>query len=72
MSRWALVLLCGLLLAGLADAHGGTQYFLDQLRLPEELRSNITTAYYEAGHMMYIHKDSMAKFKADLREFIAQ
>ena len=23
MSRWALVLLCGLLLAGLADAHGG-------------------------------------------------
>lgn len=56
----------------LATPYGGTQYFLDQLRLPEELRSNITTAYYEAGHMMYIHKDSMAKFKADLREFIAQ
>jgi len=26
--------------------------------------------YYEAGHMMYIHKESHAKLKKDLAEFI--
>jgi len=56
----------------LATPYGGTRYFLDQLRLPEHLRSNITEAYYEAGHMMYIHEESMAKFKMDLAKFIAQ
>jgi carboxypeptidase C (cathepsin A) len=26
--------------------------------------------YYEAGHMMYIHRPSHAKLKADIAEFI--
>ena len=26
--------------------------------------------YYEAGHMMYIHKPSLTKLKADIAEFI--
>ncbi len=56
----------------LATPYGGTRYFLDQMRLPQPLRQNITEAYYEAGHMMYIHQTSMAKFKADLASFIEQ
>lgn len=56
----------------LATPYGGTRYFLDQLQLPERVRGNITEAYYEAGHMMYIHEGSMAKFKADLANFITQ
>ena len=28
-------------------------------------------AYYEAGHMMYIHRPSLAKQKADLATFMA-
>jgi carboxypeptidase C (cathepsin A) len=27
-------------------------------------------AYYEAGHMMYVHLPSLAKLKADLAQFI--
>jgi carboxypeptidase C (cathepsin A) len=34
------------------------------------LRGNITTAEYEAGHMMYIHSQSLAKLKADVSRFI--
>ncbi len=29
-------------------------------------------AYYEAGHMMYIHQPSLAALKADLAAFIAR
>lgn len=56
----------------LATPYGGTRYFIDQLRLPQPLQQNITEVYYEAGHMMYIHQGSMAKFKADLARFINQ
>jgi carboxypeptidase C (cathepsin A) len=54
----------------LATPYGATNYFLDQMELPEALVDNIVTAYYEAGHMMYLHPASMAKFKADLADFI--
>ena len=40
-------------------------------RLDPTLRGNITTAYYEAGHMMYIHEPSLAALKADLAAFVA-
>jgi carboxypeptidase C (cathepsin A) len=30
----------------------------------------MTVAYYEAGHMAYIHPPSRAKFKQDLAAFI--
>jgi carboxypeptidase C (cathepsin A) len=33
------------------------------------LQDNITLAYYEAGHMMYIHEPSLEKLKADLARF---
>ena len=54
----------------LATPYGATQYFLDHMDLPDELRENITAEYYEAGHMMYIHPDSMKKFSHTLAEFI--
>ena len=38
--------------------------------LPDELRANITAEYYPAGHMMYIHPDSMEKFSRVLNDFI--
>jgi carboxypeptidase C (cathepsin A) len=34
------------------------------------LRSNITGDYFEAGHMLYLHKPSLEKLKSDLAEFI--
>jgi len=54
----------------LATPYGATQYFLDHMDLPNELRDNINAEYYEAGHMMYVHPDSMKKFSRTLAEFI--
>ena len=38
--------------------------------LPQSLRGNVTIAYYEAGHMMYIRKADHAKLKKDVQAFI--
>ena len=54
----------------LATPHLATEYYIDHMDLPDELRENITLEYYEAGHMMYIHEPSMVKFKEDLANFV--
>jgi len=54
----------------LATPVGATRYFLDHMQLPSSLRGNITEAYYEAGHMMYLHKPSLEQFRSDLAAFI--
>ena len=54
----------------LATPHLATEYFVDHMDITAELRNNIEIAYYEAGHMMYIHEPSMKKFKEDLARFI--
>ncbi len=47
----------------------GTEYTLTHLGLPSELRGNIQTEYFEAGHMMYIHEGSLAKMKTEIASF---
>src|SRR5262249_871046 len=47
----------------------GTEYTLNHLNLDPEIRKNVTTARYEAGHMMYIHRPSHQKLKKDLAAF---
>jgi len=54
----------------LACPYGTVAYVLDHLALPPKLRQNIGVEYYEAGHMMYVHPDSMKKFAGDLGRFI--
>jgi carboxypeptidase C (cathepsin A) len=54
----------------LATPYLATRYTIDHLQLDESLRGNITTAYYEAGHMMYIHDPSLKQLKADLDGFL--
>jgi len=54
----------------LATPYFATMYTLDHLGLDAELRSNITTAEYEAGHMMYIHMQSLEKLKREVATFI--
>ena len=44
-------------------------YTFDHLQLDPSLRMNITKAYYESGHMMYIHQPSLKKLKDDVRGF---
>jgi carboxypeptidase C (cathepsin A) len=47
-----------------------TEYTFNHLQLDESLHDNISMAYYEAGHMMYIHLPSLEAMKRDLDEFI--
>ncbi len=54
----------------LATPYLATEYYIEHMDLPDELRDNISLEYYEAGHMMYIHEPSMVKFKEDLAKFI--
>jgi carboxypeptidase C (cathepsin A) len=56
----------------LATPYFATMYTLDHLGLETSLRANITTADYESGHMMYIHKPSLEKLKRDVVEFMAR
>ncbi len=54
----------------LATPYFATEYIFNHMGLDESLRSNVSMAYYESGHMMYIHKKSLAKMKADLAQFV--
>ena len=54
----------------LATPYGALHYVLDHLDIPPAQRKNLTVAYYEAGHMMYLHPESAAKFREDLAGFI--
>ncbi|WNV87686.1 S10 family serine carboxypeptidase-like protein [Umezawaea sp. Da 62-37] len=54
---------------------GDTAYFaaehvLAQMQIPDDLREHIDTAYYPAGHMMYIHEPSRIRQSEDLGRFI--
>jgi carboxypeptidase C (cathepsin A) len=55
----------------LATPHFTTDAVINRLGLDRTLQGNITTRYYEAGHMMYIHEPSLAALKADLAGFVA-
>lgn len=46
------------------------EYTISAMNLDPQLRQNVSFAYYEAGHMMYIEKNSLAKLKADAAAFI--
>ena len=56
----------------LATPFHAAYYSLGHMGLDASLRGNITTAEYEAGHMMYLHLPSLAKLKADAANFIAR
>lgn len=49
----------------LATPYFATDYTVDHMQLTPELRDNVTTAYYEAGHMMYVREADHAKFRDD-------
>jgi carboxypeptidase C (cathepsin A) len=54
----------------LATPYFATQYTLAHMGLEPSLRGNVSTADYEAGHMMYIHAGELAKLKRDVSGFL--
>ncbi len=55
-----------------ATAYHASEYVLAHLGIPDELRGNIETAYYEAGHMMYVHEPSRRQQSQDLADFVTR
>ncbi|HLZ12847.1 MAG TPA: hypothetical protein VKP58_09685 [Candidatus Acidoferrum sp.] len=54
----------------LATPFFAADYTFDHLGLDPTLRSHISGGYYEAGHMMYVHHESLVKLKQDLAQFM--
>lgn len=53
----------------LATPYFAADYTMNHLNLDPTLRKHITTEYYDAGHMMYVHRQSHEKLKKDLTAF---
>src|SRR6476661_405706 len=56
---------------------GATPYYAAQdvlahLAIPAELHANIEHAWYEAGHMMYVHEPSRLQQSKDLADFVTR
>ncbi len=56
----------------LATPHSAMDYTVDHLGLSKDQMSQVTTRYYEGGHMMYIHEPSLDQLRQDLVEFYEQ
>jgi carboxypeptidase C (cathepsin A) len=54
----------------LAVPYRTIEYVVEHLDMAPALRANVHFEYYDAGHMMYVHPASMAKFKNTTAEFI--
>lgn len=54
----------------MATPYFATEYTVSAMNLDPQLRQNFSFAYYEAGHMMYIEKNSLKKLKNDVSVFI--
>jgi carboxypeptidase C (cathepsin A) len=56
----------------LATPHFAADYTFNHLSLDAPLQKNISTHYYPAGHMMYIHQPSLKKMAADVKKFLTR
>ena len=48
----------------LATPHFATEYTFNHMGLDESVRKNVRMEYYDAGHMMYVHKPSLERLAA--------
>lgn len=53
----------------LATPYFAAEYTVAHMGLKPEQRKNVNFTYFEAGHMMYIHKESLIKLKKDADKF---
>ncbi|HEY5611089.1 MAG TPA: peptidase S10 [Thermoanaerobaculia bacterium] len=54
----------------LATPYFATEYTFDHLAFDADYEQRISMAYYEAGHMMYVHLPSLKQLKSDLAGFL--
>lgn len=53
----------------LATPYFAAEYTINHAGLKPEQRKNVKFTYFEAGHMMYIHKESLIKLKKEADQF---
>src|SRR5262245_36438711 len=63
-----LLVLCGYY--DVATPFNGIEHTISHMGLEPSIRKNVSFAYYEAGHMMYIEKKSREKMHRDVTNFI--
>jgi len=54
----------------LATPFTEVEYAVDHMGLPDNIRKNAWHQYYEAGHMMYLHDEDLAKLKKNVANFM--
>ena len=54
----------------LGTPHAAGDYTIHHLGLRADARTRIRISYFEAGHMMYIHRPSLVRMANELREFV--
>ncbi|CAN5548530.1 peptidase S10 [soil metagenome] len=54
----------------LATPYFATDYTMNHLELDPTLQANLSKSLYQAGHMMYVHRESLAKLKGELAGFV--
>jgi len=55
----------------LATPFDAIDHTLNHMELDPSVRENITTKYFEAGHMLYIDVGQLGRLKADVAAFVA-
>ena len=54
----------------LATPYFAAQHVVQQMHLDPAIRNNIALTYYNAGHMLYVQKESREKFRRDFEAFV--
>lgn len=54
----------------MATPYYAVEYTLHHISIDPTLLKNVSTSYYEAGHMMYIDEKSLSKLHSDVERFI--
>ena len=55
----------------LATPYFAAEHVVQQMRLDPAIRNNIALTYYDAGHMIYVQKQSREKFHQDFQGFVS-
>jgi carboxypeptidase C (cathepsin A) len=55
----------------LATPFFGTEFAMDHLHLPADLRRHVDFKYYDSGHMIYLNEQELTKLKGNIAELIA-
>ncbi len=56
----------------LGTPYAAGDYTVSHLGLRKSLQQNVTVSYFEAGHMMYIHRPSLVRMAKELKAFVTR